>query len=87
MSTRVDPDLLINLKDYGAVGAEKCFNCGTCTAMCPLTSDAHPFPRNMIRLAQMGMQDQLLASTDPWLCYYCGDCASTCPKEAEPARR
>ncbi len=84
MSTRVDPDLLINLKDYGAVGAEKCFNCGTCTAMCPLTSDEHPFPRNMIRLAQMGMQDRLLESTDPWLCYYCGDCASTCPKEAEP---
>jgi ferredoxin len=84
MSTRVDPDLLLNLKDYGAVGAEKCFNCGTCTAMCPLTSDEHPFPRNMIRLAQMGLEDQLMASTDPWLCYYCGDCASTCPKEAEP---
>ncbi len=84
MSTRVDPNLLIDLQDYGAVGAEKCFNCGTCTAMCPLTSDEHPFPRNMIRLAQVGAKEQLLASTDPWLCYYCGDCASTCPKEAEP---
>ena len=84
MSNRVDPNLLLNLREYGAVGAEKCFNCGTCTAMCPLTSDAHPFPRNMIRLAQLGLTDQLLQSTDPWLCYYCGDCAQTCPREAEP---
>ena len=84
MSNRVDPNLLLDLKDYGAVGAEICFNCGTCTAMCPLTSDEHPFPRNMIRLAQLGLQDKILESTDPWLCYYCGDCAGTCPREAEP---
>jgi ferredoxin len=52
--------------------------------MCPLTDDEHPFPRNMIRLAQLGMEDRLLESTDPWLCYYCGDCAQTCPRQAEP---
>lgn len=85
MSERVDPNLLLELKDYGAVGAEICFNCGTCTATCPLNDDEHPFPRNMIRLAQLGLTDQLLASTDPWLCYYCGDCAKTCPRQAEPA--
>jgi ferredoxin len=84
MSNRVNPDLLLELKDYGAIGAEICFNCGTCTAMCPLTDDEHPFPRNMIRLAQLGLKDRILESTDPWLCYYCGDCAQTCPREAEP---
>jgi ferredoxin len=85
MSTRVEPNLLEELKAYGAVGVEKCFNCGNCTAICPLTSDDHPFPRNMIRLTQVGLKDRLLASTDPWLCYYCGDCSTTCPKGAEPA--
>jgi ferredoxin len=84
MSNRVDPTLLLELKDYGAVGAEVCFNCGTCTATCPLTTDEHLFPRNMIRLAQLGLKDQLMASTDPWLCYYCGDCAESCPRQAEP---
>ena len=84
MNNRVDPNLLLELKDYGAVGAEICFNCGTCTAMCPLTDDEHPFPRNMIRLAQLGLEDRIMESTDPWLCYYCGDCAQSCPREAEP---
>ena len=71
MSNRVDPELLLELKDYGAIGAEICFNCGTCTAMCPLTDDEHPFPRNMIRLAQLGLEDRLLESSsrtnDNWL--------------------
>jgi heterodisulfide reductase subunit C len=85
MATRIDPELLHEIKAYGAVGIEKCFNCGNCTGICPLTSDEHPFPRNMIRLVEMGMKDRILESTDPWLCYYCGECSETCPKGAEPA--
>lgn len=85
MSNRVDSSFLLELKDYGAVGAEICFNCGTCTATCPLASDGHTYPRNMIRLAQLGLTDQIRGNVDPWLCYYCGDCSESCPREAEPA--
>ncbi|MCD4684699.1 MAG: 4Fe-4S dicluster domain-containing protein [Anaerolineae bacterium] len=85
MSTRVDPSLLDEIKEYGAVNTEACFNCGNCTAICPLTDDGHPFPRSTIRLLQMGLRDRLLESTDPWMCYYCGDCTTTCPKGAEPS--
>jgi len=85
MSVRVDSTLLPELKKYGAVNLEACFNCGNCTAICPLTEDTHPFPRNMIRYVQLGLKDRLLQSTDPWLCYYCGECSQTCPKSAEPA--
>ena len=73
------------LKKYGAINTEACFNCGNCTAICPLTSDAHPFPRDMIRFAQLGLKDRILESADPWECYYCGQCTQTCPRGAEPA--
>jgi heterodisulfide reductase subunit C len=85
MSSRVDPDFVSELKEYGAIGVETCFNCGNCTAICPLTSDGHPFPRNTIRLAQLGLKDRILQNADPWLCYYCGECSETCPRQAEPA--
>lgn len=85
MAARVDPSLMNELKEYGAVDIEKCFNCGNCTAICPLTEDAHPFPRNVIRYMQLGLQGRLGSSLDPWLCYYCGECSDTCPKKAEPA--
>jgi len=84
MATRIDPQLLYEIKEYGAVGIEKCFNCGNCTAICPFTSDEYPFPRNIIRMVQVGQRERLTQKLDPWLCYYCGECSETCPKGAEP---
>jgi len=83
MSTRVDPSLMSEIKQYGAVNIEACFNCGNCTAICPLTGDAS-FPRRMIRYAQIGAKDALIGSKELWLCYYCGECSKTCPRQAEP---
>jgi ferredoxin len=85
MSVRIHPELLTELREYGEVNVEACFNCGNCTAICPLTSDGHPFPRNIVRLLNLGLKQQLLENVDPWLCYYCGECSETCPREAEPA--
>lgn len=85
MSVRVDPTLLPELKRYGAIKIGACFNCGNCTASCPLTDDRHAFPRDVVRMAQMGLRQRLESSLDPWLCYYCGDCSETCPRGAEPA--
>lgn len=84
MATRIDPNLMYEIKEYGAVSIEKCFNCGNCTAICPLSSDEYSFPRNMIRRLQIGQRDKLVQHLDPWLCYYCGECSETCPKGAEP---
>lgn len=84
MGARIDFDLLQELKDYGHVNVEDCFNCGNCTAVCPLSTDETPFPRNNIRLLQLGLKERLQQSLDPWLCYYCGECSETCPKQAEP---
>jgi ferredoxin len=84
MATRVDPSFLHELKEYGAVEVEKCFNCGNCTAICPLSEDNYPFPRGTIRNIQLGLRQRMVQNLDPWLCYYCGECSETCPKEAEP---
>jgi heterodisulfide reductase subunit C len=85
MATRVNANLLEEIKQYGDINVEDCFNCGNCTAICPLSTDETPFPRNNMRLLQLGLKDEILQSTDPWLCYYCGQCSETCPREAEPA--
>jgi ferredoxin len=72
------------LKEFGAAEIEKCFNCGNCTAICPLAEDDYPFPRGTIRNIQLGLRDRMVKNLDPWLCYYCGECSETCPKQAEP---
>lgn len=84
MSSEVNPELLLNLKEFGVQDAATCFNCGNCTAVCSLSSEATPFPRKVIRYLQLGLKDKLVASPEPWLCYYCGDCSETCPRQANP---
>jgi ferredoxin len=84
VSARVDPQFITEIKRYGAINVEKCFNCGNCTAICPLSITGETFPRRMIRYAQLGLKEPLLSSKELWLCYYCGECTQTCPKQAEP---
>ncbi|MBN2556200.1 MAG: 4Fe-4S dicluster domain-containing protein [Anaerolineales bacterium] len=85
MSHRVNPDVLTELQQYGAKNIEACFNCGNCTAVCPLTKEDESFPRKMIRYAQVGMADEMLGSKELWLCYNCGECSETCPRQADPS--
>ncbi len=42
---------------YGAFDVDACFNCGNCTAVCPLSAADSTFPRRIIRYAQVGLQD------------------------------
>ncbi|MEN8149589.1 MAG: 4Fe-4S dicluster domain-containing protein [Planctomycetota bacterium] len=84
MTVRADPELLPEIRKFGAFDVNACFNCGNCTAVCPLSKDDDAFPRRMIRYAQVGLPDHLVASKEIWLCHYCGDCSETCPRQAEP---
>ena len=72
------------LKKYGAIDFNACYNCGTCTAVCALSDENDSFPREMVRLCALGMQGDLQISLKPWLCYYCGDCTKYCPQDAKP---
>lgn len=82
---RVAPSLLGELQRYGAVDAAACFDCGTCSATCPLSSGDDAFPRRMIRYARLGKAEHLVACKELWLCHHCGECSETCPRQANPA--
>ena len=86
MEYRTNPDLAADISRFQDAGLNisKCFNCGTCTAVCGHAEAERSFPRRMIRFAQVGLEGHLLESLEPWLCYYCGQCSTTCPREAMP---
>ncbi len=84
MSLRADPTLISEIERFGAADVSACFNCGNCTAICPLSKGETVFPRKVIRYLQLGLTEKLEASPEPWLCYYCGECSETCPREANP---
>jgi ferredoxin len=82
---QVDPTLMKRLKKFGAFDVDACFDCGNCTAICPLSSPSTAFPRKMITYAQLGLEGKMLESPDMWLCDYCGECSRTCPRQADPS--
>lgn len=84
MTVTIDPGLLKDLRKFGLRDAGKCMHCGNCTAVCPLSTPENQFPRRFLRYAQMGFNDKILESAEPWLCYYCGECSDACPRGADP---
>ena len=84
MSVKVDPNLMKDLEHFGLKDAKKCYHCGNCTAICPLSTPENQFPRKFVRYMQLGQKEKILQSPEPWLCYYCGDCSTKCPRGADP---
>ena len=85
--TDMDPEFKYGIRKIP--GAEKimlCFQCGTCTADCPIArfSDSYR-PRKLMRMTQLGLKDRVLSSEVIWLCAACFTCVDHCPQDVEIA--
>lgn len=64
----------------------ECYQCGKCTAGCPLNDEFDILPNQILRMLQLDMpdlDDKILRSYSIWLCLACETCSSRCPKEVE----
>ncbi|MEM2915145.1 MAG: 4Fe-4S dicluster domain-containing protein, partial [Candidatus Bathyarchaeia archaeon] len=84
-TSKIDPKFKQELSR--SAGAEKialCFQCGTCTADCPVARfNSFYKPRKIARMAQLGFRDRLLSDEALWLCTTCYTCVDHCPQGVE----
>ena len=83
---KIESDLqfIRTLRRQAGVSYKRCFQCGTCTATCALSTNAMPFPRREMIWAVWGLRDRLVADPDVWLCHQCNDCSERCPRGSRP---
>lgn len=64
----------------------KCFQCGTCGGACPMSGKMDTIPRKIMRMTQLGMEDEVAGAGTCWTCASCHTCTVMCPRGIDLAR-
>ena len=70
------------------VDVAECYQCGKCTAGCPMAAYMDLSPNQVMRLVQVGDEEAteaLLGSSAIWACAGCLTCTQRCPRQLDPA--
>jgi heterodisulfide reductase subunit C len=86
-ASELDPKFKYEIaKMHGGEKLMRCFQCGTCTSDCPVARFSDTYrPRQIIRMAQLGLRERVLNSDTLWLCAACFTCTDRCPQDVEVA--
>ncbi|MEO0108038.1 MAG: 4Fe-4S dicluster domain-containing protein [candidate division WOR-3 bacterium] len=73
-------DLLEQVQELSGQKISDCYQCGECTSGCPVSEQMDPVPSKAIRMLQLGMVQEVLASRGIWQCASCMVCGARCPR-------
>jgi heterodisulfide reductase subunit C len=73
------------IEQNAMAGSCLCWTCGTCDSECPIyLSTGRLRPQVIVRMANLGMLDEMLALPQIWYCLGCRRCGSGCPNQVKP---
>jgi heterodisulfide reductase subunit C len=84
-ANRVRSEFVKKVEELSGQNILACYQCGKCSAGCPVVAAMDILPSQVVRLVQLGQEDVLKSKTI-WLCASCFTCASRCPRGVDLSR-
>lgn len=86
-SVAVQPDaaFLAVVEAQSGQPVSRCFQCRKCTLGCPLAFAMDYTPNQVLRMVQLGLEEELMRSRTIWVCAACQTCTARCPNDIDIA--
>jgi len=75
----VTSPLLRKVETISGQNLSLCYQCGKCSATCPLAPQMDLMPHLVVRYLQLGLE-QVFDAKSYWLCATCFSCETQCPR-------
>ncbi len=81
-------DFIERVRKLSGQDVRKCYQCGKCSAGCAVHNcqGMDVSPNRVMRMVQLGMEEEVLKSKTIWVCVLCSTCTTRCPRDIDIAR-
>jgi heterodisulfide reductase subunit C len=76
---------MMDMEQIAETKVGDCYQCGKCSAGCPVAEGMDIMPNQLLRLVQIGRIQRALKSEAIWKCVSCLTCSTRCPKSVDCA--
>jgi len=80
-----DPSFLNEVETLSGEKVSACYQCRKCSNGCPVTFAMDFLPNQLMHAIKMGLKEEVLRSSTPWVCASCETCTTRCPNDIDIA--
>ena len=85
LAVQPDSGLLARVESRSGEKVSLCYQCRKCTNGCPLAFAMDVMPNQVMRMIQLGLEEDLFRSKTIWVCASCQTCTTRCPNDIDIA--